>query len=672
MASADADADGPALVRVWVEVEPYHLDRPFDYLLGDAPEDVAPGWRIEVNFAGRRRRALVVGRPTSTEVEASRLRPVKKVLGDYVWLDRDDRQLVEWAATRWCGPRADVVRHALPGRTVRVEEDFRERGLLPWTPASALAAGGRGDGAGADDGVERDVGRAAAAPEGWQAYDGGTELFTSTETGAASGAGPRVWRPLADEDVVARLGELVTATLRGGRDVMVVVPDAGSRIAAGLVADLHEVLDDLGLERDHLVDVVGLSSRSAVSRAWLGARTGLARVLVGERRVAFWPLAAPGLFVVLDEANPGHKERRSPRHHVREVVLERARRSGAVALLTTFVPSAATWALLRDGRVGGITPSRAAEVASAPEVVIDDHHRVRTGRSGLAAIRAALSAGDHAVVLAARGGEGRAMVCRDCGHRPTCPECGSSLAGRGRGLACPTCGWSTSRRRCQDCGSGEFVPLAAGTGRLADELARTIDEPVAVLEGYDADVPPAPSVLVMTRGSVLDRAPGPVGAVVVPDFDSLVRRPSVDAPEDTLRLLSVLGTWLHTGTGTDRDRPRMVVVTREPEDLVATTLRRWDPAGFWRTAAPERAPFPPARTAVAVTAPTGEAVAQTRSEVAAGDDLVLGPVPLDDGQRLLLLTHERVPLVGRLADVRRTLSGDNTTLVVDVEPVGLE
>jgi primosomal protein N' (replication factor Y) (superfamily II helicase) len=40
----------------------------------------------------------------------------------------------------------------------------------------------------------------------------------------------------------------------------------------------------------------------------------------------------------------------------------------------------------------------------------------------------------------------------------------------------------------------------------------------------------------MTRGSVLDAPPGPVGAVVLPDLDDALARPSLDAAEDALRL----------------------------------------------------------------------------------------------------------------------------------------
>lgn len=659
------------LVRVIVDVEPAHLDRPFDYLLGDAPDAIAAGWRVEVNFSGRRRRALVIDRPHTTDVEESRLRPVKKVLGEYPWVTPQEMEIIDWAAHRWAGSRADVIRHALPGRTVAVERAFRDQGLLPWPspdrprwvlPEDEVVGTTPSEPSSQRSGtaVYHD---ATSVPRGWRRYGtGATNLFAALP----AGDGARMWRPLADEDVAARLGEAITACVAGGRDAMVVVPDSGSRVAARLVELLRIGLGAHGIERHQLVDVTGLTTGSAITRAWMRARTGQARVVIGERRICFWPLAAPGLFVVLDEANPALKERRNPRHHVREVLLERARRSSTVALVTGRVPSAQARSLTTAGRMELVAADRSVEVAASPRVSIDDHHRVRLGRQGIGALREAVAAGHHGVVLAARRGEGRAMVCANCGDRPTCPTCASSLAGDGPGLACPTCGWRTPRRRCSECGGSQFVPLAAGTQRLAQELRRTVKAPVVVLEGYNAAAPPPPAVLVMTRGSVLDLPPGPVGAVVLGDLDALVRRPAVNAPEDTLRLAFTLGSWLGAATPA-----HMVVVTREPDGTVPVALRRWDPDGFWREEETLRAPFPPARSAIAITAPTLD-VAEHVAEQVAGDDVdVLGPVSVPTGHRLLVLTATRVPTVAVVARLRTTLSRQNVTLAVDVDPVDL-
>jgi primosomal protein N' (replication factor Y) len=389
--------------------------------------------------------------------------------------------------------------------------------------------------------------------------------------------------------------------------------------------------------------------------------------------VAFWPVAALGLTVVSDEANPALKERRSPRHHAREVLLERARRAGACGVAVTTVPSAVTWRLLRERRLTPVTARRADEVRRVPEIVVDDGaggQRTRLGTRAVPALRHAVAEGAYGVVLAARRGEGRALACRGCGHRLRCPRCASSVSSGGRGLVCGTCGWTDLRRPCPECRGREFVPLAAGAERLGDEIAQAVDAPVAVLEGHDRPAPPPPAVLVMTRGSVMDEPPGQVGAVVLPDLDALSRRPAVDAPEDALRLAARLVRW---AARTGGDVP-VVVRTDEPDGVVARSLARWDPGGFWRDEAPRRAMIhlPPAAVAVAVEVGADPDGAFAVLSSVLPEDRVLGPVPTDDGRfRFLLLADDRAALLASLRSWRETCSREGRDVRVDVDPVTL-
>lgn len=478
-----------------------------------------------------------------------------------------------------------------------------------------------------------------------------------------------VWRPLPDADTGDLLADLALHTVAGGRDVVVVTPDGASRVARRLV---ERVTAALGAEA--VADVRGDTSPRLTYKAWLRARCGQVRVLVGERGVAFWPVDRLGLAVVLDEANPALKERRSPRHHAREVLLERARRAGAVGLLVTTVPSAATWALLRDRRLTPVLAARADERRRAPRVQVDDDRtgpRTRLGRRALPALRRAVAAGRYGVVLAARAGEGTALVCASCGHRFRCPTCGASVAAAGTERACRTCGWHERPRACPDCRAREAVPLAAGAGRLGAELRRGIEDraPVVVLEGHDQPVPPPPAVVVMTRGSVMDAPPGPVGAIVLGDIDALARRPAVDAPEDALRLAMALTSWASVEEGQETE---VVVHTDDGTDPVVQALVRWDPGGFWRDEAPRRAEvgFPPARQAIAVTV-TGDPAPL----MAALAELVpltgrLGPAPLPGGEhRVLLLVEDRAPVLEGLRPYREQASRDGTPVRVDVDPV---
>ena len=637
------------VARVVVDVEPFHLDRPFDYLIGDdLDHPVVVGTRVEVVFAGRRRLGLVIEVAHESEVPPDKLRPLRRTLGAHAWATPADIEVFAWAAERFGAPVADVIRHALPKRTVAVERGAQDQG---WFRTR-------------HDDVVRPTGDRPDM-QAWETYGAGAMLDAVHD-----GHGAFVWRPLADEDVGSRLAELAALCIAGGRDVVCVVPDPSSRVADQFLADLDAPL----------VDVRGVSSPRAVYQRWLQARCGRVRVVVGERRAAFWPVDRLGLTIVLDEANPAHKERRSPRHNVREVMLERARRASGVGLLVATVPSAAGWTLLRERRLVPVLAGRATETRHAPRIDLDHADggpNTRLGRRAVPALRHAVAADTYGVVLASRRGEGSALACSRCGARMRCPTCAGSLTGAGRGVLCRTCGFTLAGRRpCEDCGGREFAPLAAGAERIAEELRPAMPVPVHVLEGYDQPIPPPPAVLVMTRGSVLDAAPGPVGAVVLPDLEVMARRPSVDAPEDALRLAMAVGSWASPdGEVVVRTRiPAAELETsNEPEGAVLRALKRWDPGSFWRDQAPRRAALglPPGRQAIAIELKAPDAEMDALIQALAGTP-VLGPVAVEGGaRRLLVLTGDRMAALEALRPLREAWSKQGLDVRVDVDPVAL-
>ena len=99
-----------------------HLDRPFDYLVRPADDEVAqPGVRVKVRFAGqlvdgflldRRRvvRRTAASWPTSTRSS----RPSRSSI-------RRSRRLARAVADRYAGNLCDVLRLAVPPRHARVE-----------------------------------------------------------------------------------------------------------------------------------------------------------------------------------------------------------------------------------------------------------------------------------------------------------------------------------------------------------------------------------------------------------------------------------------------------------------------------------------------------------------------------------------------------------------------
>jgi primosomal protein N' (replication factor Y) len=657
-------ASATRIARVVVDGAPAHLAEPLDYLIPDGL-DLHPGTRVEVPFAGRRSRGLVVGLGAGSELAPGRLRAVHRPLGAFAWVRDDELDVLRWAADRFAAPLADVVRHALPDRVVDVERAAARAGWLP--PEGPVVAP-----------PPRAAGPAPDVPEGWRAY--GAE-GVGLHAAAHAGGGTRLWRPLPGEDVAVRLAELVAACLAGGRDALVVVPDPASPtadavIAAAAAADVE------------VVDVRGGPDRRAAYRAWLRCRAGVVRVAVGERAAAFLPLAHLGLAVVLDEASPVHKERRSPRHHVREVVLERARRAGAVGLAIGTVPSATAQGLVAAGRLALVAAAPDAVASRRPLVHVATgagEARARLSRASHALLRRATVDG-YAVVLAARRGEGRALVCTRCGDLVRCPRCAAAVArASDGGRWCPSCGESSRRPpACARCGPGPLSPLAAGAARLGDELRAALQVPVVVLEGHARTAPPPPSVLVMTRGSVLDRPPplGPVRGVVLPDLEGSLRRPALDAAEDALRLAFAVAAWTVAGRAAPpaAGEPDVVVEARDPEHHALRALVAWDPDVFWSEETRLRAAvrLPPAVAVVRLEVRPGRRGERTdvRRDLGAvlpeGDELA-GPLPLEDGgEAWLLRTADRPRSLAALVPVRAAWVRAGTDFRVDVDPVGLD
>ncbi|MDQ3931991.1 MAG: hypothetical protein M3252_04020, partial [Actinomycetota bacterium] len=350
------------------------------------------------------------------------------------------------------------------------------------------------------------------------------------------------------------------------------------------------------------------------------------------------------------------------------------------------------WRLLAERRLRPVVPDRGTERAAAPIIRLDDRNVPgapgRLGATALEALRSCLQRGELGVVLAARRGEGRALVCSRCGERFACPVCDSSLAVASQAsILCEGCGWATEgqRLRCHRCGGDSFAPLAAGAERLGSELARTFrDNEVTVLEGYAQAAPPPPAIVVMTRGSALAEPPGPVGAVVLPDLDGQLRRPTLDAAEDALRLAFRVATWLSRAGGAERSEARgrasqapagvVVVQTHEPGHHAVRALVHWDPGAFWREETRRRSElrFPPAAHAVRLDVQgDGRRVAVDLRGLLPTSDEVLGPRPLGERSGLLIKSAERSATLAALAPLRVAWSQEGLDVRVDVDPIGV-
>ena len=93
----------------------------------------------------------------------------------------------------------------------------------------------------------------------------------------------------------------------------------------------------------------GLNDRERLN-AWLLARDGTAKVVVGTRSAVFAPLRTPGLLIVDEEHEPSYKQQDGFRYHARDLAVIRGQQLGIPVVLGSATPALESVQNTRGGR----------------------------------------------------------------------------------------------------------------------------------------------------------------------------------------------------------------------------------------------------------------------------------------------------------------------------------
>jgi len=220
-------------------------------------------------------------------------RPIERVVDSIAPFTTETLDLVEHTAERYVGSFWDVARAAVPSRHARAEKSVLAQAALPQPPAEQ-----------AEDNSD-DV---------WAAYHW---PHRTSEPGEPNEPERIVWSSAPGTDFAAEICDLVQRVHRGGRGVVVVVPDAADveRVASRLLAvfgkaEVALLSADAGPERRY--------------REFLRARTGRAGIVVGTRNAVFAPVADLGAIIVWDDGDDVYREPHAPYWDAREVAALRS------------------------------------------------------------------------------------------------------------------------------------------------------------------------------------------------------------------------------------------------------------------------------------------------------------------------------------------------------------
>ncbi len=477
------------------------------------PEQAGRGCRVRVPFGRGRRVGVVVAVTEHTEVPQHKLRPAQAWLDAEPLLDAPLMALLEWAARYYHHPLGEVLDAALPtllrqgepaqwrlrehwwvteqGRNTEPDalnraprqaqllarlQALGERGLEASELAQMPGQARRAARALADRGLV--VSAEQASPELLQGEGVETPPAPLDDQQAvldhlqAAGEG---FQPILLEGVTGsgKTEVYLRATeqaLASGRQVLILVPEIG--LTPQLLRRFRR-----RLAVPMAVFHSGLNDRERLD-AWLAAREGRARVLIGTRSAVFAPLPEPGLILVDEEHDTSFKQQDGFRYSARDLAVMRARRLGVPVLLGTATPSLESLQNALAGRYAHLHLKHRAGGAAMPSFRVLDV-RGRPLREGLSpalqtAMDAHLAADGQVLLFLNRRGFAPTLLCHECGWVAECQRCDARYTWHRRAgrLRCHHCDSEQPvPRACPECGSVDLRAVGQGTERVEQVLA---------------------------------------------------------------------------------------------------------------------------------------------------------------------------------------------------------
>ncbi len=211
---------------------------------------------------------------------------------------------------------------------------------------------------------------------------------------------------------------------------------------------------------------------------WKRAQSGEARVVIGPRSAVFLPVQNLGLIIMDEEHESSYKSGQTPRYHARQVAYFRCKKENAVLLLGSATPQIESYYAATRGEMQLLKIDKRYGNSSIPDVEIIDMKTNNKGNSLISeklfmAMLEEMNAGYQILLFLNRRGFSPVLMCANCGHVMSCPNCDVPLTLHKKQhiLKCHHCDYTEPLpERCPKCGSTDFKELGTGTEKLDTRL----------------------------------------------------------------------------------------------------------------------------------------------------------------------------------------------------------
>jgi primosomal protein N' (replication factor Y) len=405
------------------------LPRTLTYRLTDDSR-ARPGQLVEVPLAGKKTHGVILG-PSQEAIPENKLKDVLACL-DHPPLKTQLLEFIQWVSSYCMTPAGNVFAMVLGGQSFKINK--RPRKTLPVKIEDQSAQ------------------KPELSPAQKEAADQlcAKSAFAVFLLDGVTGSGKT--------EVYC---EAIAKTIASGKQALLMLPEIA------LSAQITERLK----RRFGFAPTLWHSELTPRERrlAWKAVLTGESRLVIGARSSLFLPFNQLGLIIVDEEHDTSYKQDEGVIYHARDMAIVRGKIEDIPVVLSSATPSVESWVNMQAGKYHLVhLPDRHGD-AVMPDIRTIDLRQEKLaltswiGQTLQAQIKETLGKGEQVLLFLNRRGYAPLTLCRQCGHRFSCPQCSAWLVEHRQE--------GKHRLVCHHCDFGTLYPSACPSCKATDTLA---------------------------------------------------------------------------------------------------------------------------------------------------------------------------------------------------------
>ena len=414
---------------------PVPLHNTFDYLCKDK---VGIGSRVKVPFGNKKVTGIVLSHKDKSSF--TKLREVEEVIDHEVLLSKEILTFLSWSANYYHHPIGEVLSNAIP------------KNLRNGKPAVIKKPGEVHDKV-SSSGFELTNEQNFAISE---VLKNSSEFNGFLLHGVTGSGKTEVYLSITEQ------------LLKKGKQVLVLVPEIG--LTPQMISRFEQRIEG------RVVAVHSQLNDTQKQDAYLMAKDGDAKVILGTRSAIFTPIPNLGLVIVDEEHDNSFKQQSNFRYSARDLSFMRAKFANVPLILGTATPSLETLKNVIEKKLIRLTLTSRPGEAIMPSVDLIDMRSQPLeplSKPLIARIEHHLSEGKQVMLFINRRGYAPIYYCTECDWQSECTSCDSKLVYHRsiNRLKCHHCGLEKPpESSCPSCSSHELKILGYGTERLEENL----------------------------------------------------------------------------------------------------------------------------------------------------------------------------------------------------------